>query len=233
MEWPMRSSAQGIARGARGDLAQLRLERLRFCKGQVQEHESAPGVDGDRVQADRSLVESGRAGHMRGGDQAAVQVVGPLVIRAHDAAAGADPALHRHPRGGGGAGDAAELSAAVTAYIVEGAQRSAGVAHQQNAFTDDVEQLVVAGRGEFFLAADAQPLAREDPFLLELENAHVAIPPRGQRPLEPGNGSDFTVHRAQPSLGSADPMYMSGSLATIGASRLYKGACGSWSNSRA
>ena len=175
---------QGVARQALGNSGELPLQRHGSGRGQVQEHETAPRLDLRRVQAEQCLVELRLSAQIGCGDQPPVEVVGPLVIRTGDTPGG-------DATGQRGAGERrarlpAQACTTVPAHIVEGAQPSLAVAHQNDAFAEDIEHAERAGLHQFFLAPDTDPVAAEDPLLLHGKYALRAIPARWQGGLQTG-----------------------------------------------
>ena len=111
---------------------------------------------------------------MTGANQAAVQIVGPLMI-------GADEPLRRTP------GRRANTRTAVPAGIVEGADRPVAAAHDDDRIVADLHGEVVARRRNLAIMAGEQPVAVEDRFEIEavkpgvgiefLVEAHAGAPP--------------------------------------------------------
>src|ERR1700694_2878693 len=176
---------QWVAREALGNSGDLLLQGHGPGGRQVQEHETAPRLDARRIQAEQCLVELRLTAQIGCGDQPTVEVVGPPVIRTGDTPGGdatrqlgsARPRRSRLP---------AQARPAVPADIVEGAQLTLPVAHQNDAFAEDTEQPERAGADQLSLAPDTHPVAAEDALLLHGKYALRAIPARWQGGFQTG-----------------------------------------------
>ena len=226
---------QGVARQALGNSAHLPLQWRGPGGGQVQEHETAPRLDLRRVQAEPCLVELRLSAQMGCADQPAVEVVGPLVIRTGDTPGG--DATGQLDRAGARRGRLpAQARTPVPAHIVEGAQPSLAVAHQDDAFAEDIEHAERAGLHQFFLAPDTDPVAAEDPLLLHSEYALRAIPARRQGGFQTGQprgrlvGAHGSFSRSSLAASPGIPVPR---CLPRGASRRYVRVAGSASSSRA
>ena len=93
-----------------------------------------------------------------GGEQLAVQTVGPSVVRALDSAAKA--ALRR----------AADPRPAMAAHVEKRAQGAAGVTGHDDAFTGDVDEHEVARSRNLLEPSHTRPAAREQEFALRGED---------------------------------------------------------------
>src|ERR1700730_10268608 len=176
---------QGVAREALGNSGELLLQGHGPGGRQIQEHEPAPRLDARRIQAEQCLVELRLTAQIGCGDQPTVEVVGPLVIRTGDTPgdqATRQPGSVRARR----SRLPAQARPAVPADIVEGSQWVVRVAHQNDAFAEDIEQPERAGSDQLFLAPDTHPLAAEDPLLLHGKYALRAIPARRQGGFQTG-----------------------------------------------
>ena len=101
-------------------------------------------------------------------DQSTLQVVGPAVIRALNAA-GKDAALH-----------VAEPCAAMPADVVKGARPTGAIADEENARAGDVAPLEGAAGGNLIEAAAREPHAREDAFHLRCVPRRLGVIAGGQ-----------------------------------------------------
>ena len=77
-----------------------------------------------------------------------------------------------------------QAAAAVPAHVVEAVQRAVLRADQQDALAQHVERQEVAGLRDLLLAADAEPLAGEQPLALRLERRGRAVGVGGQGLLQ-------------------------------------------------
>jgi hypothetical protein len=137
------------------------------------EHEAAPAFGGDAVKREVRLVEIGRFHAPRRGDERALQVVGPGVVRADDAVAG-EVALFFGAQDG----------AAVTADVVECPDGAATVAQEHDGLGADADRAPVAGLGDLLFAAGGDPVAVPDGLQFPLVLGGVAVPGRGQARFE-------------------------------------------------
>src|SRR3984885_3395502 len=185
-------------RGADGQLAervalqpvryavQLSGQRPRLGRRQIQEDETAPCVDADRIQMVILFFETVGGAQVRSGDQRAVEIVRPLVVGAHDHAPGGDSSRKGDLQGCGLFRGAAQTRASMPADIVERPQLAFAIAHQQNALAEYVEHSVIAGIGQLRLAARRNPLAAEYALLFDLKYLGVAVPGGGQAGFQLG-----------------------------------------------
>src|SRR5215472_2313600 len=104
----------------------------------MEEHEPTPGVDRHGVEAELRLVELRLAAQVRRSEEAPVEIVRPLVIRAGDAAAGDATGKRCMGTRVWGGRVAAQPRTAVPADVVEGAQTSLAVTHQQDALPEHI-----------------------------------------------------------------------------------------------
>lgn len=136
------------------------LERDRI-RGEIHEQQALPVGDGRRFEPVLLRIEAGDLGHVGRGAQAAVQPVGPGVVRTLKGMA--ELAV----------GGEAEAAAAVAAEVVEGADRSIvliGAADDHDALPVQLEQEEAAGRGELRDVAGEEPGAVKDPLALGAED---------------------------------------------------------------
>ena len=151
-----------------GKCSQLRRQRG-GVRIKVDEHMPGPGVGGDTIERVVVLAEVRHFVHVRRADQASVEVVGPRVIWALDAAA--ENAI----------GLGAEPSPAMTADVVERV-------HARRAARDDdalAEQLAddePSGPIDLFLSSRVNPHSREQPIHLAIEEAAIDVVLGWERP---------------------------------------------------
>ena len=179
---------QRVARDAPGDLAELRRERVARgnpLRRQVHEQPAAPGVDGDRVQAELGGLEAVGLAEERRVPDAAVELVAPRVVRA------ADDALEAagRPRGVArgrvvalvGRGQARP---AMAADVVVGADVAGAVADDDDLLAGDVDREEVARLGELLDPSGEDPLGPPDALALAVEERLVDVRRPRQRRLE-------------------------------------------------
>jgi len=133
------------------------------------------------------LVGCAETGEMGCGDEAAVQIVSPLVIGTDDAPSRDHAAAKLRPALSLDIDAVAEAGAAVPAHVVEPSKHALLVAHDEDAFARDIENAVCTRTGQFLFPADAYPLAPENALLLRAEGFLGPIPRRGERGLETGD----------------------------------------------
>ena len=150
-----------------GKRAELRLER-RGLRIEIDEDVPVPQRGADPVQRVVGLAEVRHFVHVRRADQAAVEVVGPGVIRALDAAG------ERAVRLG------AQLRAAVPADVVERVDggRAAG---DDDPLAEQLADEEVSRVPDLLGAPGAHPHAREQPLHLAVEARPVDVVARRQR----------------------------------------------------
>src|SRR6185437_3912427 len=102
------------------------------------------------------------------------------------------------------------------------------VAHEQDAFADDVQHPIITRVRQLLCAARADPVATEDPLLLLPVHLFGVIPARGQRLLQACDGRRCIHGDAR----SAPSSYRSGASSTMGTSRRYSSLPGGASSSR-
>ena len=153
-------------------------QRRRRCR-QRREHVAVPDVDVDGAERDVVLAESRRAVHVRRRDEAAVEAVGPGVIRALDALGEVALRLGAQP------------GAAMPAHVVEPAEPAAAVARDDDAFAGDLAQHVVAWRRQVLDACDTRPTSRRRSAPARARSA----PGRCRRTPAASGGSRSCSHR--------------------------------------
>src|SRR5439155_20567912 len=137
---------------------------------EVDEYESLPGLERTRVQPETRAVEAHHLRYVRGGDEPAIQGIGPGVIRAGEGLSGRAFAL-------------AQPRPSMPADVVEGPQRLRIVPDDENVLVHHVTNHEVARGGDLLLATDAEPVAIEDAFFLEVEDfRRVVVPGWKRRP---------------------------------------------------
>ena len=193
----MRRSRERIALQPLRYAVQLGGQRFGLGRRQIQENESAPAVDADRIQMKVLLFEAVGGAQVRGGDQCAVEVVGPLMVGAHDQRPAVMPPGSATRIACGLCRGAAQTRAAMPADIVERPQLALAIAHQQDAFAEHVQHHVIAGIGQFLLAAGRNPLAAEYALLLGAKHLRAAIPARGQGRVPIGRRSYGEIPRVR------------------------------------
>ena len=144
------------------------LERRSQCRGrglgQADEDQPVPDLDVRAMEAPVRVVEVRAVGRPGDVDQAPVEPVRPLVVRADEPP---DSALRL----------LAEAVAAVPARVEEGVQDSGAVSDHDEALPGHLVDDVVAGVCELRLVADERPLPEEDAPDLGLEDllGHVGL----------------------------------------------------------
>ena len=146
------------------------LERRRLV-GDADPDVAEPLADVRGAQAVLLPADVGHPGQVRGGDQLAVQIVGPGVVRALERALGL------------AAVRAAQPGAAVPADVEERARLPLAVTAEDQALPADLHGLEVARLGQLAAAGGAEPHLLEDPFLLLPEDLRGGVG-------VPGQGSD-------------------------------------------
>src|SRR5262249_30999246 len=137
---------EAVAHEVLGDGPQRLGERPGRPSGEVDEDEAAPGADGDVEERIVAHVEAGGV-HLAGGaHQPPVPLVGPAMVGADDPTAAQGPRLV-----------GAEDRAAMATGVVERAELSVLVAEDEDALSADLDDLVVPGVGDLFLAAGYDP----------------------------------------------------------------------------
>jgi hypothetical protein len=148
-------------------------------RGQVDEDEAAPGLDGRRVEPELLLPEAVPLAQERRDPELAVEPVRPCVIRAPDGPP--EPSV----RGGWLRRRRRVLEdqpgPAVTADVVEGAEVAVPAADDQQPFAGDVDVEVVAGGSQRLRSAYEEPFAVEDRLRLSREplGGAVGLPGKG------------------------------------------------------
>ena len=148
-------------------------------RGQVDENEAAPGMDGRRVERELLLPEAVALAQERRDPELAVEPVRPCVIRAPDGPP--EPSV----RGGWLRRRRRVLQdqpgPAVTADVVEGAEVAVPAADDQQPFAGDVDVEVVAGGSQRLRSAHEEPFAVEDRLGLSREplGGAVGLPGKG------------------------------------------------------
>src|SRR4029077_18384243 len=107
--------------------------------------------------------------HVRGANEAAVQAVSPAVVAALDTPGELAFTLRTDPR------------TTMAANIEKGSHGTIVVASQDDAFTGNFAQEVVARVLDLIRASRANPCLAEKAFDLILEETRIGVVPRGQR----------------------------------------------------
>ena len=141
------------------ELSPERLEARRNRRD-ADEDIAAGAFAADRLEPGLRLVDP--AVLLTGANQAAVQIVGPLMI-------GADEPLRR------ALGRGADPRAAMPARIMEGADRSVAAAQDDDRIVADLDREVVARRRDLAIVAGEQPVAVEEGFEIEAVELGVGI----------------------------------------------------------
>ena len=215
MRWWKRSASTSRPRSRTivGQVAERLLERGGLGVG-VDEHERSPGADRHRHQPEPGAVEV-RVGARRGA-QAAVEPVGPGVVRALQRAA-----LGRAGR---------DERAAVAADVGERAQDVVAVAREHDREAGDVGRGEAARRGQLVAPAGVLPRAAEDRRALALRDLagprrrtraacaarSAAAPPRRAHPPRPARSRASSGARRH---ARRRPSYASSSVVTRKRSR--------------
>src|SRR5579872_949010 len=153
---------------------------------------------------------------MRRCDQMAVEVIGPLVVRAQNGTPRHYTALNSEPRWASLISPA-QARATMPTNVIERSQFALAIAHEEDALPHHIQHLKVAGCSQLFLATDAQPLAAEDSLALELIDLIRAIPARRQGLFQAANGREgFERHIVRLASRSS---YSSGASSVMGTSR--------------
>src|SRR5882724_4800140 len=126
------------------------------------------------------LLEAGGGAQVRGGDERAVEVIRPLMVRADDHASAGDAARQDHAHRFRLRRASAQARPAMPAHIVESPQMTFAIADQQNAFAEHLEYQMIARIGQFLFTASRNPLAAEYVLLFGAEYLRAAIPAGGQ-----------------------------------------------------
>ncbi len=165
-------------------VAQPLVERP-WLVGQAHEQETRVLPHPDAVQRVVRALELLVLVDVRRGEQAAVEVVRPCVVRA----------LERLAEMAARGLVVEQLRAAVGAHVVEGAQLAVAVAHDEDRLADDVADEVVARPGDLLASADAHPAAEEQALALLLVDLGGRVVRAGERRLRPP-GMDVANARA-------------------------------------
>jgi hypothetical protein len=184
---------QRIAAQPLGNEPELVGQGHRPLRGQVEEHEPAPGRHPDRVEPEGGLVEAVDLLAPGGAEQVALQPVGPGMVGAAQRPGLAGWGGLGASRAGGRAGD--DLGATVAADVVVGPQFPRPGPDQQDALAGDLDHHQRPRPLDLVGPPGAEPLAEQQPFPLPLEGRPVEVPGRGQRTLEAGHT------RSPPDLG--------------------------------
>ena len=147
--------------------AKLACQRGRRVR-QIDEDVSVPNVAGDGPKGIRGPIEAGDVVHLRRRQQAAVETVGPGVIRALDAAVKGAVMLQ------------AQLRPAMAADVVKGPDRSISRAHDQHARAGDIAPYERAGGGQLIGAPGRHPHLGEHALHLEREPRRIGVGARRQ-----------------------------------------------------
>jgi hypothetical protein len=121
------------------------------------------------------LLEVRHLVHVRRADQPAVEIVGPRVIRALDAAGELPGGL------------VADARAAVAADVVEGADLAGGVARDDDVVAVQLADEVLAGALRLFRSAGVEPHRPEESIELRLQQRRLRVVARRQRPRSLGH----------------------------------------------
>ena len=167
-----------------------RVEIVRRLGGEADEEEARQAAQVDGLEAVAAPVERRR--HVVGVDEAAVELVGPLVVGADELA---DRAL----------GLVDEAGAAVAADVVEGADLPVVVAHDDHGVGAELQRHVVARLRHVRLDADKDPVAAEDHVEVEIVDGAAGVEGRVEAVAgaalgdQRGDvGRDLVEHRRRP-----------------------------------
>ncbi len=136
---------------------------------EVHEQEPFPRGERDGVQRIRLLIEAFHLVHVRRANQAPVERVGPRVIWALDRLGEAALGRFAQPR------------AAMATDVVVRVTLTGLIAQHDDALATDRRDEVIARRREGLIAADADPVAPEDPLRFAGEYFWIVVVAAGQR----------------------------------------------------
>ena len=142
---------------------------------QVDEDATLPKVKGHGIQGEVSLAKSLSAYHVRGGDELAVQIVGPTVVAAGYGAALEFPRRHT-----------AQLVTPVSANVGEGVYDAVLVPDYDDTLVDDVLCYEIAGVRDLGNPPDIQPGVVEDALFFKFVDILGPIVATGQSPPDRG-----------------------------------------------
>ena len=154
-----------------------RLDRRRLV-GEADVDDARRLHAGDRLQPVLRGVEL--RPHVPGVEQAPVELVGPLVVRADE--------LRRRPLVRG-----ADAAAAMAAGVVEGADRSVGPAHDDDRVLADLHRHEVAGLRDLAGRDREQPVAIPDRLNVEPEDLRIRVE-RTRQGVPGSPGTDQVQH---------------------------------------
>ena len=182
---------QRVARQPLGHRAELVGQGHRLARGQVEEHEPAPGRHPHRVEPEGRLVEAVDVLAPGGAQQVALQPVGPGVVRAAQR-----PGLAGRP----GLGTARlrrrarhHLGAAVAADVVVGPQLPRPGPDQQDALAGHLHHLQRPRPLDLVGPPGAEPLAVQQPLPFPPEGRLVEVVGCGQGALQAGQAPHLLV----------------------------------------
>src|SRR5262249_16090543 len=158
------------------------VAQWRRVVGEVHVDEARPRVDGDRPEGERVAVDLVLADHRRA-DEPPVERVRPGVVRTLDRAAQLTGA------------SVAEARAAVTAHVVEPAQRLVFPADDDTALACDVRDRESARFGERVVAGDVEAVTEENQFTVELEDVGRRVIAPRQAVANAGRAHTFNSWR--------------------------------------
>jgi hypothetical protein len=148
----------------------------------VHEHEAVPQLDLQRREREVLLVEALGALHRRCAEQATVEPVDPVVVRALERGAVALALAHRHRP--------------VLAHRREAVDATLLVAHHDQRFAGDRDGEPIARLRDARRPPDAEPLVREERLVLEAQEL-VARVELGREGGRPGHVRDGGVERRE------------------------------------
>ena len=149
-------------------IGQLRFQRFRLRR-QVDKDVAIPNSSVHAVQRVVLATEAGALVHVRRSHQPAIQAIRPPVITALDSAGERPFSSRDQPR------------TTMPANVIEGAHRAALVADDDDAFSRDLAQEVVARLRNLIGTARAHPCLTVEAFHLLAENFGIGVVPCGKR----------------------------------------------------